>query len=143
MSAHCTCEEILERKQIEATRHRKDVLEIFVHAPKAVKAKDVLERIRKASSIDKVTVYRILDLFVERDILKRINTLDGAMAYELVCAKHRPIHPHFFCRHCGEISCLEGLNWEAFKLQVERKSRVQCEDVDVRLEGVCKECRQS
>jgi Fur family ferric uptake transcriptional regulator len=142
MSSHCTCEEILERKEIEATRHRKDVLDLFVHTSKAITAKNILEKISKSSSIDKVTIYRTLDLFVERDILKKITTLDGAMAYELICEKHRPIHPHFFCRSCGEVSCLEGINWSTLKAQIERKSHVVCEDMDLRLEGVCEDCRQ-
>ena len=138
----CNSRELFSKGGIEHTRHRELVLGILSESDKAWTAKGVLEEVRKNRSIDKVTLYRILDLFVSKRILRKITSLTGTMVYEVVCDDHRPSHPHLICRNCGAIECLKDVDMEKLKLNLNGKMNVDREDIDLKIEGVCHFCEK-
>ena len=137
----CTKFELFKRGGIEHTPHRELVLRIFADQHKALAPKDVLSTVRKKQAIDKVTLYRILDLFVAKGILRRFST-NGSTRYEINCEEHAPSHPHFVCRQCGEIECLHDFNLKNFKTEIKRYKNIEYEDIDLKLEGVCHQCKE-
>ena len=138
----CNSRELFNKGGIEQTRHRELVLNILSESDKAWTAKSVLEEVRKNRTIDKVTLYRILDLFVSKRILRKITSLTGTMAYEVLCDDHRPSHPHLVCRICGEIECLTDVDMDQLNLTINDKMNVEREDIDLKIEGVCSFCEQ-
>jgi Fur family ferric uptake transcriptional regulator len=87
-----------------------------------------------------VTVYRSLDLLVEKRLVDRISAGDRSFRYGLAPnANHRP-HAHFYCTGCGRMECL---NPESPRLDMEPVSPILpgvIERVEVRLDGICKAC---
>jgi Fur family ferric uptake transcriptional regulator len=87
-----------------------------------------------------VTVYRILDLLVDRGIVDRLSTAGRAAYYGLAPNAHHAPHPHFYCKHCGQMDCLnpESLNVDADQLWRTFPGRI--DRVEVRVDGICKNC---
>ena len=91
-------------------------------------------------SINRVTVYRILDLLVDHGLLERISTGGRAFYYGLAPSDHHPSHPHFYCKSCGQMDCL---NPESLRVDMEDFIRTfpgQIDKVEVRIDGICKNC---
>jgi len=87
-----------------------------------------------------VTVYRILELLVEKGLVDRINGGGRSYVYGLAPNANHPAHPHFYCRNCGSLECLnpESLNVDMQSMQ--RTFPGIIENVEVRVDGVCKNC---
>ncbi|OGX08161.1 MAG: hypothetical protein A2Z88_09225 [Omnitrophica WOR_2 bacterium GWA2_47_8] len=134
----CSIEKLLIKSKVEATPHRAIVLKILSDFSRAVTPKDILEKIRKKESMDKVTLYRILDLFVKKGVIRRLINGQGTMCYEIICAEHNPLHAHFVCRECGDIACLHDIDLRNIKNRI--KSSYREEDIDLKIEGVCVNC---
>ena len=141
MRKRCNVVELLARGQVASTVHRVGVLKVISRSPKAIAPRSLLQEIRKTTPIDKVTLYRILDLFVAKKILRRMTGQKGTMCYEVMCEKHNPQHPHFVCRTCGDMECLEGIDISDVKQRLRHTRYIEEEAIDLKLEGVCGKCR--
>lgn len=142
MKKACHCHELLLSHGIEPTEHREAVLNIFTKAQKTLTAKYVLDKLHDKSGVDKVTIYRILDLFVQKKILKSVVASQGTMAYEIFCLEHRPVHPHFICRECGDIQCLEEISMKDLKFKIKPDRKIKGEEIEIRLQGLCAACNK-
>lgn len=143
MSLKCNHQEILRRFGILHTRHREQVLHVFLEAPKALTVKTILNQIHSQSEMDKVTLYRILDLFVDKKLLRRIVSAHGTMAFEIRSTDHHPEHPHFICQRCGDMECLNDIDMRHIKKILNpTASRLKAE-MDIKLEGICPTCQDT
>jgi len=133
-------EEILKKYDVASNPNRKIVLDILYQASKALTPKIILEEIRKTRDFDKVTLYRILDLLTNKNILRKISTSQGVLCYEINFTEHHP-HAHFICVECGELTCLESQNLTRILKEI-RKQTDHGHSVDLKLEGVCSGCRK-
>ena len=140
MCHQCNYEELLSGSDIEATPNRVRVLEVVGNNGYPLAASDIYKILERSRAINRVTVYRILDLLVERDIVERISTGGRAFYYGLAPNEHHGPHPHFYCKNCGQMDCLspesivvdtESL-WKTFPGRIDK--------VEVRIDGVCKNC---
>ena len=89
-----------------------------------------------------MTVYRILDLLVERGIVERISTGGRAFYYDLPPNDHHKPHPHFYCKICGQMDCLSP---EIFVVDTEPLWKTfpgRIDKVEVRIDGICKNCEK-
>lgn len=143
MCRQCNYSEMLSKNGVEPTPLRKAVFRFIGHKSKPVSAIEILETVRKQVILNKVTVYRILDLLVEKRLIKRLYAGDRALRYGMGESARHPEHAHFVCRQCGRMECLAP---EAFRLDIkELRARTQhtVENVDVRFEGTCASCLDS
>lgn len=140
MCRHCNYQELLESANLESTESRLRVLEVIGNNSFPLSAGDIYKTLERSSSINRVTVYRILDLLVENSIIERLSTGGRAAYYGMAPnAFHRP-HPHFYCKKCGQMDCLnpESLTvelasfWKTFPGQIDK--------VEIRVDGICKNC---
>ena len=136
----CNYEEILASKELEATRNRLHVLEVVGNNQFPLSADDIYKTLERSSSINRVTVYRILDLLVEQGIVERLSTGGRAAYYGLAPNDHHEPHPHFYCKSCGQMDCLtpESLNIDSDPLWKTFPGRI--DKVEVRVDGICKNC---
>ncbi len=142
MKDKCDIREILQHKGVEPTAHRLKVLRVISDTDKALMPKDILKKLRHASDFDKVTLYRILDLFVAKKILRRLTSVDGNSCYEIICQEHNPTHAHFICRCCGVMKCLEGIDLGQLQSTIKRQIKLKHETLDLKLEGLCAACEK-
>ncbi|MCG8637822.1 MAG: transcriptional repressor [Desulfobacterales bacterium] len=140
MCHQCNYEELLSSAKLSATNNRMRVLEVVGNNSFPLSAKDIFKTLERSSSINRVTVYRILDLLVDHGVVDRISTGGRAFYYGLAPNSHHKPHPHFYCTNCGQMDCLspESLVVEMDTLIKTFPGRI--EKVEVRVDGICKNC---
>ena len=141
MSDLCDFPQLLARHEIKPTALRLAVLEVLGAAPRALRAQEILETIRAHRRVNKVTIYRILDDFTRRGLLRRLALEDRASHYELAC-EHNPPHPHFQCHSCGQVQCLEPAPLDHMWAELQGPLGNRADRIDIRVEGVCHKCRE-
>jgi Fur family ferric uptake transcriptional regulator len=131
----------LDRQGVRQTAVRLAVLETLGQAPRALRASEILELVRKRRRVNKVTVYRILEDFTQRGLLRRL-ALEGRVChYELAC-EHHPPHPHFQCHACREVQCLEPVPLERMWTGLLGPVGNRADHIDIRVAGLCHKCRE-
>lgn len=130
----------LARAGIEATPLRLLVVGVLKQAGQALAAGDILDRVRRHHRANKVTLYRILDLFVARGLASRHSSGDRAFRYCLGSRFSSQPHCHVHCVRCGRTRCLpvgEGLVDLA---ALGPGLAMDVTGVEVRIDGVCAAC---
>jgi len=142
MCDQCDYEGLLSGADIEATPNRVRVLEVVGNNSFPLSASDIYNILERSSTINRVTVYRILDLLVEHDVVERISTGGRAFYYGLAPNDYHQPHPHFYCTNCGQMDCLspESLIVDTEPLWKTYPGRI--DKVEVRVDGVCKNCEK-
>jgi Fur family ferric uptake transcriptional regulator len=102
-------------------------------------AKTIFEAIEKKGSIDKVTVYRILNSFVEAGLVRRIDFRRGHALYEITTREH---HHHIICEECKKVSHIE-CNLTELQKQVKKSANFAViRDHALEFFGTCSSCFQ-
>lgn len=143
MCDKCKCKTLLKRKGIKITKLRRYVIKVLTFSNKSLTPPEILKEIRKFYSINKVTLYRILDILEEKEILRKISTPDNISRYELIdplANGKECLPPHFICRICKSIIPLESKDITSMI-----KEKIDNEfggPIELTIEGVCKNCRK-
>ena len=140
MCHQCNYEELLRSAKLQASSNRVRVLEVIGNNGFPLSAGDIFRILERTSSINRVTVYRILDLLVDTGVIERISTGGRAFYYGMAPNDHHEPHPHFYCKRCGRMDCLSpgSLNVEAEPLWKTFPGRI--DKVEVRVDGICRNC---
>ena len=140
MCHQCNYHELLTSAELEPTANRMRVLEIVGNNSFPLSAGDIFKTLERTSAINRVTVYRILDLLVDHGVVERISSGGRAFYYGLAPNDCHQSHPHFYCKSCGKMDCLSP---ESLSVETEPLWRTfpgQIDKVEVRVDGVCKDC---
>lgn len=109
---------------------------IFNQSSKAFSVVQLVKQTEK--QMNKTTVYRILDRLEEEGIIHSFNDTNGLRWYAKCksCTpdSHLDTHPHFQCKNCGNIECLD-VN---VTIPVIKDHKV--DNAEVILVGECKTC---
>ena len=140
MCHQCNYEELLSGADLETTTNRVRVLEVVGNNRFPLSASDIYKILERSNTINRVTVYRILDLLVEHDIVERISTGGRAFYYGMAPNDYHKPHPHFYCKSCGQMDCLsaESLVVDTEPLWKTYPGRI--DKVEIRIDGICKNC---
>lgn len=130
---------ILKHNQLSVTDSRKRILELFLSSAGALAHGDIEKK--TGEKFDRVTIYRTLQVFMEKGIVHTIPTADNSVQYALCKADcteghHHDNHVHFKCSSCGNTVCLEGVVIPEVKLP----KGFEPEEVQMVVTGLCKEC---
>lgn len=136
----CNYPELLTSSELASTPHRLMVLEIVGNSPSPLSPQEIYMTLRRSHPMNKVTLYRILEILVEKGLVERISAGDRAYRYGLAPNTNHPPHPHFYCNSCGNMECLapEAVPLDTQSLQRGFPALIQ--KVEVRLDGICKNC---
>lgn len=127
---------LLKEKGLRFTAQKKEVLCALKHKPQTVL--EILSLLKqKKTSIDKVTIYRILTSFVTLGLVREIFLGDREARYELVGDEH---HHHLVCEECGSIEDVE-LSEEALLKEVAKQSKFKIKRHALEFFGVCGKCQ--
>jgi Fur family ferric uptake transcriptional regulator len=134
-------DDILRRNSLSVTDSRKKILNLFLNVQGALAHGDI-ER-KAGEKFDRVTVYRTLQIFVEKGIIHTIPTTDNSVRYALCkdnCTEghHHDHHVHFICDKCGATLCLE----DTLVPEVRLPKGFAVNEVEVVVKGICKDCKQ-
>jgi len=131
---------LLKNAGVGATINRASVIECIARSDHALSAQEILHHVRCRHTINKVTLYRILDLFVEKNIVHRNSTGDRAFRYCLGNYGTGNNHCHFYCTKCGNMECVEMSRIPVDTAVWEKRLGQQINHIEIRLDGVCNQC---
>ena len=140
MCHHCNYSNLLEESGLGYTRNRHRVLEVVGNSGSPLSAQQIFDTLSRTDDINRVTVYRILDLLVEKSLVDRISGGGRSFLYGLAPNENHPPHPHFYCKSCGNLECLNPQSLSVDLQPMERTFPGMIENVAVRVDGVCKNC---
>jgi Fur family transcriptional regulator, ferric uptake regulator len=124
-----------------ATRQRIEILAVLLAAPRALTHHEVERQVKRSLSMDRVTVYRVLDWLVARGLAHRISGDDRIWRFNAADEGHaRRQHAHFKCNDCGEVICLETA-MAARTVPLPAGYRPQ--EVELTVKGLCAGCGRS
>ncbi len=140
MCHRCNYLDLLKTAGIDATAHRLRILKVIGNASAPLSAPDIFKTLRRTHAINRVTVYRILDTLVSKGLVDRLSGGGRAFFYGLAPNALHERHPHFYCRRCGQMDCLNPQSISMDMQALERIFPGKIDSVEVRVDGVCKKC---
>ena len=140
MCLQCDYESLLRRARLEATDNRLLVLAVVGNNSSPLSAGDIFNTLQRSCAINRVTVYRILDLLVAHGLVDRISTGGRAAYYGLAPNEHHRPHPHFYCKRCGLMECLNPESLTLAGDAFQKTFSGQIDKVEIRVDGICKNC---
>jgi Fur family ferric uptake transcriptional regulator len=138
--ATATARDFLARTGLDPTLNRILVLAAVAGSDRPLTAREVFERVLAEHRINRVTVYRILDLLAENGAVNRISSADRAARFCAGGGRWPNGHSHFHCTRCGEVQCVDNaaLHIDANTLKAALPMHVNA--IDLRLDGICANC---
>ncbi|MBE6062430.1 MAG: transcriptional repressor [Clostridium butyricum] len=131
--------EFLKLKNIKITKGRIEILNILKNSENSLSAENIYQVFKENNEdINLSTVYRTLELFVEKEIIEKITLKDGVFSYKLKKQNHRH---HLQCDICHkeiEIPCPMSQIEEI----VQSETGFTLTQHNLVLKGVCKECKK-
>ncbi len=136
----CDYEKLLKESGLGSNPNRYRILEVIGNNSSPLSARQIYETLSRNDNINRVTVYRILDLLVENALVDRISSGGRSFVYGLAPNENHPSHPHFYCKSCGNLECLNPQSLNVDLMPMQRTFPGVIENVAVRVDGVCKNC---
>lgn len=132
--------EYLKEHNIKVTKSRIGVLKILLENQNAVNAESILEKCRRDNiKSDISTIYRTLELFEKKNIVKKFNLGLKKSSYAFIRKRHKHIVECRICHKQIEIDC----PMQEIEEIVKKKTGfvIIDEDLDFKFSGICKQCR--
>lgn len=128
------CSTELRKVDLIATPARVAAMQLFELQTKPIDALFLVKTLAQ-QGIDRVTAFRIINTFVEKGLLKKIELREGKSRYELVS---RGDHHHFVCISCDEITDIgKDTIMHNFIEKTERKYGITILDHSLEFFGMC------
>ncbi|HOI93450.1 MAG TPA: Fur family transcriptional regulator [Syntrophobacter fumaroxidans] len=143
MCRQCDYTDLLKRVGVGLTAHRMRVLEVIGDSPCPLSHREIHRMLKRSRAVDRVTVYRILDLLVDKGVVQRISSGDRGFRYGLAPSSNHPPHHHFFCSVCGNMECLDPGAIPIDLQALQRSCASLIRNVEVRLDGICGNCLEN
>ena len=140
MCHRCNYDDLLERNGLENTVNRLRILEIIGNNSSPLSAHEIYDTLLRTRDINRVTVYRILDLLVDKKLAERLSADDRSFRYGLAPNENHSRHAHFYCISCKNMECLSSESLDINTDDLERTFPGVIQKAEVRLDGVCKNC---
>lgn len=131
--------EMLARGGLAATDKRELVVRALAAAGGPATPQELLTVL--GAHLNRVTLYRILDLLVEHKVATRHNA--GERAFRYCLRSGAAGHAHFTCSRCGHTECLDSGAFSSFSLGLDELLShlpLRVDLVDIHLGGVCRGC---
>jgi|WetSurMetagenome_2_1015567.scaffolds.fasta_scaffold00022_66 Fur family transcriptional regulator, ferric uptake regulator len=129
---------LLSNRGLKRTTSRISILNLLLSSKKPLSHRDIKDAI---PGLDKVTVYRVLASFLEKNIAHRMGTSGHEWRFAVCgCGHTTHCHPHFSCRKCGKMECLSGVKLPRWN-RGETGRRVESQEIY--LHGLCGTCAEA
>lgn len=106
-----------------------------------VGAQEIHRELRaRGESVGLASVYRVLDVLVEKRLVQRLDLGDGVTRFEAI-RDESDHHHHIVCDDCGKIETFADQRLERVLRDVEANSGYAVAGHDIVLRGACSTCR--
>ncbi len=123
---------------------RDELIELLSRQGCALSALEIEDALRRGDEgqrpVGRASVYRVLELLQEHNLVKALEIGDGVARYELVdpAGEH---HHHLFCDRCGALVPFHDAALEASIDQLSARLGFDTKDHEVILRGDCPQCQ--
>ena len=119
------------------TPQRQIILDAICEQGGHASAREVYERVqRKTPSINRATVYRVLDFFCELNLATKTE-LNGRTLYEIVGEEP---HHHIVCNECGQAAVVPEKYFDELTAHVWQEYAFKAELKHMVIPGICRHC---
>lgn len=135
--------DILAANGIKGTKQRLAVLKELYTSSVPLTADDIYIKIHDEGqeNLSLSTVYRILDMFVKKEIAVKSGLIEGGKAlYEAVTGVHRH---NLICIKCHRMMSFDGCPLENLEKDLEHSTGFHISGHRMEIYGVCPECENS
>ena len=131
--------QILSTKKIRITDARIAVFKALKNAQKPLDIVSIIKHLKRRDiHADRTTVFRIMNLFVEKELVHRLEFAEGKFRYEIANLAH---HFHVVCTNCGEICDLEDCDVEEVEQKAAKKLSYVITSHRLDFFGLCPTCQ--
>lgn len=140
MCMECDYRSLLESVGLEPTGNRIRVLEVIGNNRFPLTAAEIFSTVERNQSINRVTIYRILELLVDYKLVERLSAGGRAAHFGLAPNGNHAPHHHFYCTRCGRMDCLNPGSLDLSSDSLRKTFPGQIERIEIRVDGVCGSC---
>jgi Fur family transcriptional regulator, zinc uptake regulator len=137
-----TAAQLCKMRGVQLTPIRHQVLELIWNSHKAVKAYDLLDRIRPQQNAAKpATIYRALDFLIEQGLIHRVESLNAFVGCS--CSGHQHEQLLLICNNCQEVeerSAPEVM--QALSREIKQANFIVYSKT-IEIHGICEECAKT
>ncbi|QEZ68186.1 transcriptional repressor [Paraclostridium bifermentans] len=135
---------VISKSGHKVTTQKILILEVMLNNSHHLSAKDIHDKL-KQKNIGLATIYRSLNLFIELNIIKKID-IDNITYYEMKIFSKNPFHIHFKCSKCGSIIDINNkdinIDYIGIIRKIELEEKFEIEDSDIMFKGICDKCKE-
>lgn len=135
---------VLQRAGHQKGAARDTLIELLSHQDCALSALEIEDALRPAGGsrrpVARASVYRVLELLQDHDLVSRLDLGDGVARYERVdpAGEH---HHHMVCDQCGQLVPFHDPALEQSINRLSDRLGFRTTDHEVTLHGECPDCR--
>lgn len=130
---------ILNKHDLKTTQARIWVLKLIEDQGEPVDSQFLINSIQKSFQVDKVTVFRILNILTEHGIIRRLDFGEGKSRYEFNTKDHH----HLICQDCGKIEDISDCNIASLEKEINQKKQFLVKLHTLEFYGLCKDCHKT
>lgn len=133
------CSQELKEASLQVTPARLATMQVFESHDKPLDAQHMIDHLQKKLGVDRVTVFRILNAFVEKGLIRKLEFGEGKARYELA---DKEDHHHLICENCGLIQDIEDKVIPSIERHIEQQHNFMVKYHSLEFFGLCKDCRK-
>ena len=127
-------EEIFKYNNIKLTKQRKNIYEIILRYDGFCTSKVILEN--SENLFDKTTMYRVLDLFLEKQMILKKVSIENEVYYEINSKNHE----HYIkCIKCNKKKIIPNDEIEKFEKSIMNEEDLISHNIDFFV--ICTDCK--
>jgi Fe2+ or Zn2+ uptake regulation protein len=131
--------EALDQAGVRLTGPRRELAALIARRQGHFTAADLLADAEQRSlGIGRATVFRLLELLADQNLVERVDLPDGRHAYVPCEPSH---HHHLVCVSCGAISEVDDCGIDAVTAEAARRSGFEIQSHRLELFGRCPRCQ--
>ena len=133
------CREELKSFDVKATSARLTVMKFLEASSQPVDVNSILDYLTKENiNTDPATIFRMMNVFVDKGILKKIDFGEGKTRYEL---SNKGDHHHLICTSCGRVESIEDSYMSGFEEEINKKNKFLVKSHSLEFFGICLSCQ--
>jgi len=134
------CKEELNAVNLRATPARIALLSLLETVDKPIDVQSMIQYLSENDiKTDPATVFRIVNMFTEKGLLKPIQLNEGKYRYELSSIAD---HHHLVCESCGNIEDISDCNIDLLEKDIESKKNFKVTSHSLEFFGICANCQK-
>ncbi len=124
---------------LKKTKARYAILHIFEEEKRPLDVVEIDHYLKKHEiNVDRATVYRMLETFLEKGIVYRLEFGEGKFRYELAGSDHH----HLVCENCGRIEDISDCGIEEWEKKIRLKKQFLVKHHSLEFFGLCEDCQK-